>query len=84
MDDVEHIRGKQIAYEMEKNEIGVYMRSRPCSGSKQTALAAISLSETSFGMTEQNLITVSEKLKKAAKESGKKLSLLYNYPYNYN
>lgn len=48
----------------------------PVLGANNTAIAAISLSGPSFRMTEQNLITVSEELKKAAKELGKELASL--------
>ena len=76
MDDLEHIRDKQIAYDMEEKEIGVICAAAPVLGANNTAIAAISLSGPSFRMTEQNLITVSEELKKAAKELGKELSSL--------
>lgn len=76
MDDLEHIRDKQIAYDMEEKEIGVICAAAPVLGANNTAIAAISLSGPSFRMTEQNLITVSEELKKAAKELGKELASL--------
>ena len=75
-DDLEHIRDKQIAYDMEEKEIGVICAAAPVLGANNTAIAAISLSGPSFRMTEQNLITVSEELKKAAKELGKELASL--------
>ena len=59
--------GNLPAFGMEEKEIGVICAAAPVLGANNTAIAAISLSGPSFRMTEQNLITVSEELKKAAK-----------------